>query len=1238
MTPRSRTLPQALAAFLLTIALLGATSAGACTKESKLPTEGEKEGGCNPALAKMTRCFVGKPVDVATGNVADEQTDIPALGGRGPALAITRSYNSQRAATQKEAEVGPFGYGWTGSYSAALTINKEAETATVRQDNGATAIFYLSEGKYVPPGWNLSSFVKSGENYVFTLPSQEALEFDKNGRLAKITDRHKLSLSLTYNGSNQLEKVKDEAGRTLTFTYKEGKVESIKDPMGHKVEYTYSSGNLTSVKLPGDTEPSYKFKYDGSHRLTEETDGRSNTTITEYDEKNRVKSQKDALERKRSFEYKETGGVKETVVTEPNSSKTLYKFNEMGEPTEVVKDQGGLAQTTKYKYNASYLLTEETDANSHVTTFGYDGEGNQTSEKDANENETKWVYNKTHDLIEETSPMGEKTTITRNAAGDPETIKRPAPEAKSQEFKFEYAENGDLKTATDPLGRKTTFEYDTYGNRKAETDAAGNKTTWAHDEDGRAISEVSPRGNEEGATASEFETKIERDARGRPVKETDPLSHETKSKYDAVGNLEVLTNPNGNVTTYVYDGANQRTEVKAANGDVSKTAYDSMGQVKSKTDGNGKTTKYERNLLGQLTETIDPLERKTIRKYDAAGNLKELKDPESRTTTFTYDAGDRLKEVKFSEVATKTISYAYDKDGNVTEMSDGTGTTKKTYDELDRLTEVKNGNAEVIKYKYDLGDQITEITYPNGKAITQSFDSAGRLETVKDWLGGETKFAYNRDSMLKSTTFPSASTNVDEYDYDHADQIAKTTMKRGMTTLASIAYERDNAGQLKAATQTGLPGAAKPEYGYDTRERMTSGAGGSYEYDPAGNATKVAGTTYSYDNASELKEGGGVKYGFDNIGQRTKATPASGPATSYGYDQTGSLISVKRPEEGAVSKIEDSYASDGTGLRMTETINGTAKHLAWDLSGTVPLLLHDGTNYYLYGPDGFPYAQIASETPTYLHHDQQGSTRLLTNSSGEAKGKYTYTPYGAVETHEGSASTPLGYDGQYTSPDTGLIYLRARVYDPMTAQFMSVDPLLAQTEETYGYAEQSPVHRWDPEGKAPAPVILAAPQITPERSWQRMITISGPNGTIVARVFGTAKGVYGSSISGSGPGFAFGGTTFSGPFFGYSNFGGVGSNFAFGAGVGWGPGAVSASIGFSSPGLVFGGAAFLGPFFGYSHFSGIVGNIAFGSGVTVGPGIASASVGYSSPGAAFGGTVIFRRGGGGGGAGTAGGC
>jgi hypothetical protein len=68
----------------------------------------------------------------------------------------------------------------------------------------------------------------------------------------------------------------------------------------------------------------------------------------------------------------------------------------------------------------------------------------------------------------------------------------------------------------------------------------------------------------------------------------------------------------------------------------------------------------------------------------------------------------------------------------------------------------------------------------------------------------------------------------------------------------------------------------------------------------------------------------------------------------------------------------------------------------------------------------------------YLHHDQSGSTRLITGEHGEVLGSYSYGPYGAVEAHTGTATTPLGYDGQCTNSDTGLQYLRAREYEAGT--------------------------------------------------------------------------------------------------------------------------------------------------------------------------------------------------------------
>jgi RHS repeat-associated protein len=149
-------------------------------------------------------------------------------------------------------------------------------------------------------------------------------------------------------------------------------------------------------------------------------------------------------------------------------------------------------------------------------------------------------------------------------------------------------------------------------------------------------------------------------------------------------------------------------------------------------------------------------------------------------------------------------------------------------------------------------------------------------------------------------------------------------------------------------------------------------------------------------------------------------------------------------------------------------------------------IVSSGANSYVYGPGDLPIEQInnTTGTVTYLHHDQAGSTRLLTGSTGTVTGKCTYGAYGAA-TCEGASTTPLGFDAQYTSTDTGLIYLRNRVYDPVTAQFLSRDPLdegsstlahatgeqyvaaalrSASGSGPYVYANDNPLNNYDPTG------------------------------------------------------------------------------------------------------------------------------------------------------------------------------
>jgi hypothetical protein len=79
-----------------------------------------------------------------------------------------------------------------------------------------------------------------------------------------------------------------------------------------------------------------------------------------------------------------------------------------------------------------------------------------------------------------------------------------------------------------------------------------------------------------------------------------------------------------------------------------------------------------------------------------------------------------------------------------------------------------------------------------------------------------------------------------------------------------------------------------------------------------------------------------------------------------------------------------------------------------------------GRDIYVYGRAEMTVEQISTGgTTLYLHHDQQGSTRLLTGSTGAKEASMTYDAYGNTTGTTGTATTPLGYDGQYTSSDTG---------------------------------------------------------------------------------------------------------------------------------------------------------------------------------------------------------------------------
>jgi RHS repeat-associated protein len=113
---------------------------------------------------------------------------------------------------------------------------------------------------------------------------------------------------------------------------------------------------------------------------------------------------------------------------------------------------------------------------------------------------------------------------------------------------------------------------------------------------------------------------------------------------------------------------------------------------------------------------------------------------------------------------------------------------------------------------------------------------------------------------------------------------------------------------------------------------------------------------------------------------------------------------------------------------------------------------------------------------TYYHYDGLGSVRNLSDGTGAVIASYTYGAFGDLRLMKGSSDNAFQFTGEQTDDETGLIYLRARYYDPSVGRFITPDPLPGQEAwpqslNRYVYVENNPQNWVDPSGEV-APVVL----------------------------------------------------------------------------------------------------------------------------------------------------------------------
>jgi len=183
---------------------------------------------------------------------------------------------------------------------------------------------------------------------------------------------------------------------------------------------------------------------------------------------------------------------------------------------------------------------------------------------------------------------------------------------------------------------------------------------------------------------------------------------------------------------------------------------------------------------------------------------------------------------------------------------------------------------------------------------------------------------------------------------------------------------------------------------------------------------------------------------------------------------------------------------DAEGRMTTNTLDGTTTYVYDGEGQRVMKQTSAGTTTYVYDAVGNLAAEYntvaaasACGTPTcYVTVDQLGSTRVVTDSSGNVTRRYDYLPFGEEIPADGVVrTTGMGYQssadgfnpkftGQVRDVESGLDYFNARYYSPEQGRFVSADPQNAGSDPTnpqtwngYAYVGGNPMTLTDPSGQ-----------------------------------------------------------------------------------------------------------------------------------------------------------------------------
>lgn len=924
-----------------------------------------------PAIVgkSTTSGYVNDPVNVATGNFIEEETDM-AFAGVVSACAVSRMYNSVAVFGQHTVS-GVFGAGWSSNIESRVQLNTENAVWTmadgrevtfdrmIREDGthgyarAPREALWLEELPLTQLMGEEDSIADPSLRYILQATGYEAsslLRISDNSGTQHIFSLTGVYLGMSAGAGTAVAYLRDEEGRVGAIVHQRGAridveytegglVGAIHSSRGQSVRYEYVTldGRTHLCAVHGDAG-TRRYEHDAAGLIYRVVASTGTVEVTNYyDPAGRITEQDTEYGRRVRYRYLPNGIT--DVSNEDASYTNLWVSDQYARLTAIVDAEGGRAS---YAYDDFGNRTSVVDRDGSRTTRYSDERGRIIREVTDEGAETLFAYDEHDRVVSMTVSAIETDPRARRAA---RLARRARLEATAQGHTLNETAS-DQKSAQNPAVSPMTtvaYEYanDFERNPSSMTDGNGHVTRfeWA---DGLLQRVVSP----EGVTVS-----FEYDDFGLLTGIRNAEQQLTRCEYSAAGHLVKIVSALGLETEFTYDSAGHMVCRQDPDGSRWRFEYAAGGRLVASVDPAGARTEYEYGPSGDIVAVVDPLGRRMERSFDTNGNIDRITLPGGAQFSYAYDGLMRL--VRTIDPAGGVWTREYDAASTLTALIDPTGVSVRTSVDSSRKTFTTNDGVDRVRISCDhLGRPVRTEVLPedSGPQVsadaddptvsTMVYDGAGNPVQVLDAEGGLSRYEYNGSNQMVRMISPAG--RVTEYSYDACGRLAATYDAAGTAEQSVTRYEYDADSRLIRQVY-GDGSEARVRYDACGRVLSITGSGVAspvfYTWDSCGRVKSIRdnkwGTrSFTYDAASQVVAvtngaGGVTHYRYDEAGNVTSVMDPAGRITSYEYDLMGNVLAVTNP-----LGVRTTSTYDAAGRLLTSTDgNGAVHSFGYDRDG-----------------------------------------------------------------------------------------------------------------------------------------------------------------------------------------------------------------------------------------------------------------------------------------------------------------